>query len=239
MSSAPLSDVSVTNARGGDAVVLLHGLGRSHRSMGRLARHLTAQGHQVVNLPYPSRRHEPDQLMNHVASEIRTHLSSDTRLHFVTHSLGGIIVRALLADDPPPNLGRTVMLAPPNKGSELADLLSGRLPFSWTLGPTLPHLGTHETSFPRLLPAADFELGIIAGRGFLNPIGAAVVASPNDGVVSVESTRLEGMDDFIVVNRSHTFIMQAPEVIAEVAHFLRHGCFSVSSHETSTARPRL
>ena len=193
--------------------------------MRRLAQHLTTQGHQVVNLPYPSRRHEPEQLMDYVANEIRTHVNAEKRLHFVTHSLGGIIVRALLADDPPPNLGRTVMLAPPNKGSELADLLGARMPFRWTLGPTLAHLGTHETSYPRHLPAANFELGIIAGEGIVNPLGAAIVASPNDGAVSVDSTRHEGMSDHIVVKRSHTFIMQAPEVIEEVAHFLRHGCF--------------
>ncbi|MEJ2133297.1 MAG: alpha/beta fold hydrolase [Gammaproteobacteria bacterium] len=208
-----------------DAVILLHGLGRTHRSMERLGARLSEEGHRVVNVSYPSRRHEPEQLVEHVARDLRRNVDTDTRVHFVAHSLGGIIVRVLLANDPPSNLGRTVMLAPPNQGSELADLLSGRAPFRWILGPPLSHLGTREDSLPRRLPAAQFELGIIAGNGYVNPLGAAIVPRPNDGIVSVESTRLEGMTDFIAVNRSHTFIMNAPEVIDEVVHFLREGRF--------------
>ena len=211
-----------------EAVVLLHGLGRSARSMAGLGRRLADEGYAVLNLAYPSRRHAPEALMDHVGAEIRTHVSDDRRLHFVTHSLGGILVRALLAKETPPNLGRTVMLAPPNKGSEIADLLGERPPFRWMLGPTLPRLGTHDESLPRSLPAAEFELGVIAGNRPVNPLSAALVASPNDGIVSVESTRIDGMADFIVVNRSHTFIMYASEVKDEVAHFLREGCFSRS-----------
>ncbi len=190
-----------------EAVVLLHGLGRSHRSMAGLGRRLADEGYDVVNLAYPSTRHAPEYLVDHVASEIRTHVSEGQRLHFVTHSLGGILVRAMLAERTPPNLGRVVMLAPPNKGTELADLLGERAPFRWTLGPTLSRLGTHDQSFPRQLPGPGFELGIIAGNGYINPLSAALVSSPNDGIVSVQSTRIYGMTDFIVVNRSDTLIM--------------------------------
>ena len=233
MSSSRTTSYSLSERRHAskEAVVLLHGLGRSARSMAGLGKRLAAEGYDVVNLAYPSRRHAPEALMGHVSAEIRAHVREDQRLHFVTHSLGGILVRAMLAEKAPPNLGRTVMLAPPNKGSEVADLLGERQPFRWMLGPTLPRLNTRAESFPRQLPAAEFELGVIAGNRHVNPLSAALVASPNDGIVSVESTRIDGMTDFMVVNRSHTFIMYAPEVKEEVAHFLREGRFSRS--ETS------
>lgn len=210
---------------GREAVVLLHGLGRRARSMAGLGRHLAEEGYAIVNLDYPSRRHPPEELAELLTSEIRRHVSADQRLHFVTHSLGGVLVRAMLVEELPPNLGRTVMLAPPNKGSELADMLGERVPFRWMLGPTLRRLGTVEDSFPRMLPKPQFELGVIAGTSPVNPLSAAFVSSPNDGIVSVESTRIDGMADFIIVNRSHTFIMYADEVKAEVSHFLREGRF--------------
>jgi len=209
----------------GEVVVLLHGLGRTHWSMMPLESRLAEAGYEVVNLRYPSTRLEPDALVTYVGDAVRECCASARRLHFVTHSLGGILVRGYLAERRPANLGRVVMLAPPNRGSEIVDELRSWALFSWILGPTALQLGTNADSFPNRLPAVDFDLGVIAGTESVNPIGSAMLPARNDGAVSVASTRVEGMSDFVAVPASHTFIMWSDDAREQVVAFLRNGRF--------------
>jgi pimeloyl-ACP methyl ester carboxylesterase len=214
-----------------ETIVFLHGLGRTRYSMTPLVREAIRRGYGVVNHGYPSRR---ARIADH-ASQLRTVVEeigeSGGRIHFVTHSLGGIVVRAMLANRSawPKSLGRVVMLSPPNQGSELADLLASNSVFRLALGPSAVELGTGPGSTPNQLGAVDFELGVITGdRSFL-PITKRIFGGPGDGKVSVERARVEGMRDFLVVRRSHTFIMQAPDAITAVFDFLESGSFASSS----------
>jgi pimeloyl-ACP methyl ester carboxylesterase len=156
------------------------------------------------------------------------------KVHFVTHSLGGIVLRAYLQDHRPENLGRVVMLAPPNHGSELADVLAGFPPFDVFYGPTAAGLGTDPASWPNRLGPADFELGIIAGNKSINPIGSWLIPGPDDGTVSMDSARLDGMTDFLVLPVTHFFIMTDKTVAAETLHFIRHGRFSHAPQRQTT-----
>ena len=213
-------------APGPEDVVLLHGLGRSGRVMRPLARELAQAGYRVHILDYPSTSATPDELVEHLHREISACCAWSGRVDFVTHSLGGVLVRAYLAAHPMPQLGRVVMLAPPNHGSEYVDVAGDWRLFRVVLGPTAVELGTAATSLPNRLPRADFEVGVIAGTGNINPLGGALIAGPSDGTVSVLSARLDGMRDFIALPVSHTFIMRNAEATRQTLEFLREGRFT-------------
>jgi pimeloyl-ACP methyl ester carboxylesterase len=220
-----------------DQVVLLHGLARSDRSMRPLAKRLAEAGFEVTNLDYPSTRMEPDALTALIDEVIEQCCVDETiAVHFVTHSLGGILVRAYLDENRPPNLGRVVMLAPPNKGSEIVDLLGDTWLFEKILGPTATQLGTSEESLPNRIGPPTYELGVIAGNKVLNPIGAWLLSGQHDGTVSTESAKLEGMSSFLVLPENHSFIMNDPEVATEVIYFLRNGKFKADSKQESSHR---
>lgn len=210
-----------------DCVVLLHGLARTSASMSTLEEKLKQHGYSVVNVDYPSRHKSIEELAAPAVEEglefCRDNKSK--QIHFVTHSLGGILVRYYLSENAIKELGKVVMLAPPNQGSNVVDEFSWMPGYETLNGPAGFQLGKDENSIPLKLGPANFEVGIIAGDYTINLILSTAFDEPNDGKVAVEDTKLEGMKDFLVVNRSHPFIMDGEEVIEQILHFLKKGFF--------------
>jgi pimeloyl-ACP methyl ester carboxylesterase len=211
----------------GEYLVLLHGLGRRATSMKLMEGYCRKQGYNTICISYPSRSKTIPDLADHVASELsRLCPDSEQPIHFITHSLGGILVRKIIADNPDRRYGQVVMLAPPNQGSQIPDTFKDWKLYRWITGPAGLQLGTDTDSIPRQLGPAEFPVGVVAGRRSLNPFYSFFIDGEDDGKVSVKQTELEGMDDFLVVNSSHTWIMNRRRVMEQSIHFIRNGCFA-------------
>jgi triacylglycerol lipase len=206
-------------------VVLLHGLARTSDSMKNLEQALATEGYQVLNIDYPSRKYDISELAKIIRKEIAFKTSGAEKVHFVTHSMGGIIVRYIEKYDPLPNIGRVVMLSPPNHGSEVVNFLGDTWLFGSINGPAGKQLGTDQNSIPKQLGSVNFETGIITGDRSINWINSLIIPGEDDGKVSVENAKVEGMADFIVVHVSHPFIMKDKPVITKCISFLRSGHF--------------
>jgi len=212
-------------ARANDCVVLLHGLWRTENSMNSMDRALEDAGYDVKNIPYKSTGASIEQLAEDAVAQGVQACQGSPRIDFVTHSLGGILVRQYLENHDIENLGRVVMLGPPNQGSEVVDRY-GRMPgFKWIGGPAGLQLGTGQASVPRALGPVHFDLGVIAGTRTLNPILSQSLPGADDGKVSVDSTRVDGMHDHVEIPVSHVFMASDQDVIAQVIYYLAHGSF--------------
>lgn len=216
------------SASGKEAVVLLHGLARSDSSMTKLASALAAEGYDVINVDYASTKAPIDTL---AAEAIGATLAGPkarqaTRVHFVTHSMGGILVRQYLKAHTIERLGRVVMLGPPNQGSEVVDKLGDTWIFSAINGPAGRQLGTKPDSLPNQLGPVDFNLGVIAGDRSINWINSLFIPGADDGKVSVERTKVTGMKAHLVIHATHPYLMKNSRAIRETVHFLREGKFS-------------
>ncbi len=208
-----------------ESVVLLHGLARSSHSMVKLETALEKEGYDVVNIGYPSRQFEVEKLSEIVSEKIVSETADAEKIHFVTHSMGGIIVRYIQQHFPLDNIGRVVMLSPPNRGSEVVDKLAAYWIFKLINGPAGLQLGTSSEDLISELGPADFELGVITGDRSINCILSLMIPGKNDGKVSIERAQLNGMNDFKVVHATHPFIMKKKKVIDDVISFLNSGKF--------------
>lgn len=210
-------------------VVLLHGLGRTSRSMRPMERFLARNGYRVVNIGYPSRSKSIKELVPFLEAKLaEAGLPGDQQVDFVTHSAGGIITRAYLHAHPDFPVGRVVMLGPPNQGSVVASSLMKRWVFRRLVGPILIDLGGGEKSLPVQLPPPNYPVGVIAGNRKALYLLPWLIPGESDGLVAVEEAKLPGMHDFLVVPRGHTFLMNSRHVQEQTLAFLNSGAFDQS-----------
>jgi hypothetical protein len=209
-------------------VILLHGLGRTHHSMSSIESKLKRQNYFVVNEDYPSTKKSIRTLANQYIPLMvdRCLINHSDQINFVTHSLGGILLREYLKDHEISQLSHIVMLAPPNHGSQLADLLHNNWLYKYITGPSGQELTSYKLSAPNTLNYLDqYQLGIIAGNYSLIPFSNFIFHEENDGKVAVSSTKLKEMKDFIVLPVGHTFMMNDSLVQQQILNFLNNGKF--------------
>ena len=194
--------------------------------MEKLGDALSVEGHKAINLGYPSREHAIETLAVMAIEPALAACNDSTEISFVTHSLGGILVRQYLADKEIANLKYVVMLGPPNQGSEVVDKLRDIPGFYMLNGDAGMQLGTDQLSVPNRLGPANFDVGIIAGNQSINWILSMLIPGRDDGKVSIARTKLEGMNDHIEVATTHPYMMKNNEVIAQVIYYLANGEFN-------------
>lgn len=210
----------------GDYVVILHGIARSKNHMKKLEKFLQKDGYQVVNIDYPSTKYPIQKLTDIINKEISERVSDDKKIHFIGYSMGSLMTRALIHKFKYKNLGRVVHLAPPNNGSEVADFMKDYWIYKTIFGPAGQQLVTNQNEFQDLFGEVNYELGIIAGNSTIDPISSAIIKKENDGKVSVESTKLAGMKDHIIIKSSHTFFPYNKKVQMQTLNFLKYGQFN-------------
>lgn len=214
-----------------DTVVLIHGLGRTRRSMWLVGLWLKYCGYRVTSIGYPSHRVSIEEAVeNHIKPKLAAlEVEPGSRVHFVTHSLGGIVFRAWAAKrDAAFPLGRAVLLAPPNQGSEIIDELRQWRWVRWLLGPVSAELGTDAASTPNSLGPLPPETGIIMGSKDTLPFFRHLLGPESDGVVTIASSHGEGESDFALLPANHATIILQPAVFRAVNRFLRTGSFTES-----------
>lgn len=214
-----------------ETVVLLHGLARSAKAMNKLEKKLNAEGYTVINHDYPSTSATIEELTADIFQTLEPEIADAETVHFVTHSMGGLILREHLENRKLPNLGRVVMLAPPSRGSEVTDKLGGVFLYKWINGPAGDQLGTN--GHPLRLKAPDFELGIIAGDRSINPILSMLILGPDDGKVAVARVRPAVYSDYLQLHTTHATMMWNRTVIKQTVHFLQNGRFHVDGASCS------
>lgn len=216
-----------------ETVVLIHGLARSDKAMNKMARQLTHEGYTVINHNYPSTSASIEVLTQEIFQTLEPIIAKEQTVHFITHSMGGMILREHLETHTLPNLGNVVMLAPPSRGSEVTDKLGRIFLYRWINGPAGNQLGTGTESQPLRLKAPDFELGIIAGDRSINPILSMLIPGPDDGKVSLARVKPAAYSDYLQLHTTHATMMWNKHVINQTVHFLEHGQFNRISKEVN------
>ena len=219
------SESAIRKCRPSETVVLLHGMARSSNSMSKMEKALLSDGYRVINVDYPSTTATIEELTDQIFKSLEPQIKNAETIHFVTHSMGGIILRQYLQDHDMPNLGRVVMLAPPSRGSEVTDKLGGVFLYKWINGPAGNQLGTGTNSLPLRLKAPAFELGIIAGDRSINPFLSMLIPGPDDGKVSLARVKPAVYTDYLQLHVTHPCMVWNRKVIAQTQHFLKHGEF--------------
>jgi len=210
-----------------ECVILLHGLARSSRSFSIMENSLNEAGYHVINVDYPSRKQNIEMLADRYVMEAikKCQAVYPRKIHFVTHSMGGILVRYYLASRSLDNLGHVVMLSPPNQGSEVVDKLGNFPGFYVFNGPAGQQLGTSVESLPNKLGPVDYSVGIITGNKSINLILSTFIPGDDDGKVSIERAKVAGMSDYLIVPHAHPMIMRSEEVICQTMCYLQNGKF--------------
>jgi len=208
-------------------IILLHGIGRDARMTATLEKHFLSLGYGVYNDSYLSTHYPIEELAERVYRRIEAVCPYDTHtIHFVAHSMGGLLVRMIISQYRPLKLGRVVMIAPPNHGSEVVDFMRRFSFYRKRFGPAGLQIGTDEHSIVYRLPPVDYELGIIAGNRSVDPFFSwFILPGPDDGKVTVASTKLTGMKDHIIIAASHPYLPHKPETLHQTQYFLEHGRF--------------
>jgi len=207
-----------TSMKKDETIVLLSGQGRTRLSMVILSNRFSSAGYQTLHFPYNQTLDSLDEISGQLIDFIRRKVKT-SKYHLIGHSLGNVIIRNAFRRDYPDGLGKIVMLAPPNQPADLAKRFKNNLLYRWFTGDSGQKLSEEE--FYRDLPVPTVPFGVIAGdKG-----QSLTFSEPNDGLVTVESTKLDGMKDWLLLHHGHTFIMNCKDTFEHCQRFIERVSF--------------
>jgi len=208
-------------------VILVHGLRGKSDDFLKMEKALLAEGFNVCRVAYPSTEYTIEVLADSASGHaiLRCEQAGSDTLHFVAHSMGSILVRYYLQEHDVPQLGRVVLISPPNHGTPLIDKFKGSKLFRNYNGPAGMQLSAADDAFVQSLEKPDYPVGVIMSTKSINPIESAVIPGEDDGRLSIESAKLDGMADFVLVRSNHHVSMKKEETIKQVLNFLKNGQF--------------
>jgi len=205
--------------------LLVHGYLRSKDSMGGLRRGLERAGYEACAINYPSTRGHLDAFADQLREVLRYVSPDFEAVYIVTHSMGGIVARWALSREDFPKVRGLVMIAPPSRGTAMADKVFGWWPSRWVVGPAGREVGLGPRSRMAEVGMPRCPCAVIAGargsRHGWNPLAPG----DDDGLIALDETRLDGMADFVVLRAMHPFIMNDRETIRQTVAFIETGHF--------------
>lgn len=207
-------------------VVCIHGALRSAAGMWPTARYLRGQGLDARAFGYATRSATLEEHGLRLRAFLEQWLgeAQPNVLGFLTHSMGGLVVRAYLdqleSPPQPDTEQRVVMLSPPNQGSILARKQADNPMFRWLYGLAAEQLSAEELSVRPSPPTTAKVLVLAGGTGDAgyNPL----IEGDDDGVVALEEMALPGVDP-VLVGGVHGLLQWRPSVLARAAAFIRTG----------------
>jgi triacylglycerol lipase len=214
-----------------DYVIIIHGMAQSKKSLSKLADHLESCNYETIIADYPSTKYSIEDIAkNFVIKKIAT-LDKSRKIHIVGYSLGGIVARYVIDNHQIDNLGNVVLVGTPNKGSEMAKFLENNIVVHKIFGPALKDLRPNSDFWNKIKDnVSGNHVGVIAGDFSMNPFSSLFVFDGlSDGTVSVESAKIDGMKDFLILHHSHYFLIRSKEILPYIENFLTYGSFEVNS----------
>lgn len=208
-----------------EGVILVHGILRSSRCMRAFEAEFIKQGYKVLNVNYPSTKLDIKSIVEYLKPSIMVFAKNLKKIHFVGHSLGGIIIRALLNVEKPANLGKVVLVGSPIQGSELARKFKKFRIFKWIFGPAGIDLALPSKEMSAMFGKIDYEIGVIAGFNKYNFLANLLLKEKNDGMVTIKSTQDQEISNHIIIETGHLRLAKNKEVIDKTIKFIKEASF--------------
>ncbi|MCT4507776.1 MAG: alpha/beta hydrolase [Tepidibacter sp.] len=209
-------------------IILIHGYNKKSKDMKVLKNNLEKLGYEgvLVDLPLTFKEIEHStNILESIISEMIQNIESDEKIHLVGHSTGGLIIRHVLTTTKYlDRIDKCVLIATPNNGSELADIAGRIIKILTSIFKTLKSLQSENIKALNLKDNHGIEIGAIAGNK-QNLFLGKFLDDKNDGRVTINSVKFDGLKDFVELPYGHKDIHYQLETVELIDAFLKNGRF--------------
>ncbi len=210
--------------------ILVHGYNKNKNDMMILSDNLEKLNHKcfLVDLSLTFKEIEYNSVIFEKNFErISRDIGKDKQINLIGHSTGGIIIRKFLVDTKYiDNIDKCVLIATPNNGSELADIVSKHLSYGTKIFKTLVSINSSSVKMIEKIKHDRIKIGAIAGNKN-NLLLGNLMNEENDGRVKVNSVFYDGLDDFIILPYGHKEIHYKWDTAKLVDKFIMDGKFNL------------